>query len=57
MDMDKTKKISGEPYDGKLSRTVLRGARAGDRSGLPGVSENIPGQKNEQTEGYEVKTP
>ena len=26
-----------EPYEGKLSRTVLRGARAGDRSGLPGA--------------------
>ena len=26
-----------EPCEGKLSRTVLRGARAGDRSRLPGV--------------------
>ena len=29
-----------EPYDGKLSRTVLRGERGGNTPDLPGVGEN-----------------
>ncbi len=28
-----------EPYDGKLSRTVLRGVRAGNRPNLPDVGD------------------
>jgi len=39
-----------EPYDGKLSRTVLRGAGAGNSPGLPGgrrveIEVKVPGKK------------
>ena len=40
-----------EPYDGKLSRTVLRGAGAGNGPGLPGVRHEVA-YSNVMTRSY-----